>query len=230
MTTSGTAIPRPGNKARRSHKYLSDNNLRFDHRGMRKQYAASCTSAPRFSWVLEALVQRLRSTADPNEGVRGRLRARARRQILGLLTALCLTLNAAAQVSDPAPVALSNAKTETSSRARHVPPCSGPPSRFGTAPPKPSPSAHSVTLSWKASVPRSKARKDAIKGYYVYRSLNSHKYSDADRLNPTPLRGTRCIDTDVKPHTTYFYAVKSVSATGTPSDFSSEISVVIPFP
>lgn len=92
------------------------------------------------------------------------------------------------------------------------------------------PSPHSVTLSWKASVPVSKSEKDAVKGYYIYRSQTSHKYADSDRLNPAPIAGTSCIDRTVAPHATYFYTIKSVTQGGEQSVLSEEVKAVVPFP
>lgn len=113
---------------------------------------------------------------------------------------------------------------------RKIPLCSGLPVEATAATLPAGAPSHSVTLSWKKSVPRSKKPKDRIKGYYIYRSQESHDFSDSNRLNSEPLAGTRCVDTDVKPRGTYFYSVKAVSVAGTPSDFSQQVTVVIPFP
>src|SRR5208282_4166656 len=56
---------------------------------------------------------------------------------------------------------------------------------------------HSVTLSWNAAVPASNLPGDAIKGYYVYRSVTSRSYSESNRISQAPVRGTRCIDAAV---------------------------------
>jgi hypothetical protein len=92
------------------------------------------------------------------------------------------------------------------------------------------PDPHFVTLSWKAAVPASNSPWDAIKGYYVYRSLTSHTYPENARISEAPLPGTRCIDTDVEPRKTYFYVVKSVTESGKQSPSSIEIRAVVPSP
>jgi hypothetical protein len=102
---------------------------------------------------------------------------------------------------------------------------------FSSQPPsqlKPDP--HFVTLSWKAAVPASNSPQDAIKGYYVYRSLTSHASSESSRISEAPLRGTRCSDTDVEPRKAYYYTVKSVTEGGKQSASSIEIRAVVPSP
>jgi hypothetical protein len=89
---------------------------------------------------------------------------------------------------------------------------------------------HSVTLTWNAAVPGSNAPRDAIKGYYIYRSLISHRYGESDRMNQAPLRASQCVDTTVEPRRTYFYVVKSVTEGGRQSDSSAEIKAVVPSP
>lgn len=89
---------------------------------------------------------------------------------------------------------------------------------------------HSVTLSWKPSLPISTSPRDAIRGYYVFRSLKSGAYTDRDRISILPLAGTRCIDATVKPRNTYYYVVKSLAENSAESVVSAEIKAVIPFP
>lgn len=89
-------------------------------------------------------------------------------------------------------------------------------------------SSHSVTLTWKESIPASRSARDIVQGYYVYRSLKSHKYAKSDRLNTEPIAGTSCMDRAVKPRATYFYSVKGVSQGGVESEFSDEVKAVIP--
>jgi hypothetical protein len=91
-------------------------------------------------------------------------------------------------------------------------------------------SHHSVTLSWKASVPVSKSPQDAVKGYYIYRSRLSHKLTLGDRMNAHPILETGCIDRAVDPHTTYFYSVTAFSQGGAQSIFSHEAKAVVPYP
>jgi hypothetical protein len=89
---------------------------------------------------------------------------------------------------------------------------------------------HSVTLSWNAAVAASNSPRDAIKGYYVYRSSASHTYAESDRISESPLQGTRCVDTAVEARKTYFYIVKAVTEGGKQSGSSIEIKAVVPFP
>jgi len=98
------------------------------------------------------------------------------------------------------------------------------------APSQSTPHRHSVTLSWKAAPPMSNSPQDAIKGYYVYRSLTSHTYAEGNRISESPVRGTECVDTTVDPKKTYFYIVKAVTEGGKQSNSSIEIKALIPFP
>jgi hypothetical protein len=111
-------------------------------------------------------------------------------------------------------------------------PCSGTLSSSspGQTPASANSPSHSVTLTWNAAVPASTPPRDAIKGYYVYRSLTSHQYGEGDRMNHAPLRATQCVDATVEPRKTYFYVVKSVTEGGRQSDSSAEIKAVVPFP
>lgn len=93
-----------------------------------------------------------------------------------------------------------------------------------------SPHPHSVTLSWNAAAPASHSPRDAIKGYYVYRSQTSHTYSESSRISDSLLRGTQCVDTNVEPKKTYFYVVKTVTENGEQSGSSLEIKAVVPSP
>jgi hypothetical protein len=89
---------------------------------------------------------------------------------------------------------------------------------------------HSVTLSWNAALPTSNSLRDAISGYYVYRSLKSHAYPENSRISQVPLPGTRCVDSSVDAGETYFYTVKSVTEGAKQSSSSIEIRAVVPFP
>jgi hypothetical protein len=116
--------------------------------------------------------------------------------------------------------------------AGDAPPCSGASSRPspGKAPSDASRHPHSVTLSWNATVPASNSPKDAIKGYYVYRSLTSKTYAESNRISESPVHGTRCVDPTVEPRKTYFYVVKTLTEGGKLSGSSIEIRAVVPFP
>ena len=87
-----------------------------------------------------------------------------------------------------------------------------------------------MTLSWKASVPRSNSKQDAILGYYVYRSLTSNQYDDSNPINAAPLPGTQCVDTAVEPQGTYFYVVRAVAGNRLKSNPSNQATAPIPFP
>jgi len=91
-------------------------------------------------------------------------------------------------------------------------------------------SPHAVTLSWNPGIPRSNAPADAIKGYYVYRSLSSQTYAERNRMNDVLLQGTRCVDTSVEAGNTYYYAVKTITVGGGQSGLSKEIKAVVPSP
>lgn len=116
-------------------------------------------------------------------------------------------------------------------RAADGPSCTGVVrSSTGAAPPEATRPPHSVTLSWHAAVPASSSPRDAIKGYYVYRSLTSRNYAETSRISEFPVAGTRCVDTTVEPQKTYFYVVKAVTESGTQSGSSIEIRAVVPSP
>jgi hypothetical protein len=91
-------------------------------------------------------------------------------------------------------------------------------------------SRHTILLSWTASNPASKEEKDAVKGYYIYRSRVSHRYPPKSRLNEAPIAGTSCVDRSALPRTMYFYSVKAVSQSGVQSLFSGEAKAVIRTP
>jgi hypothetical protein len=143
--------------------------------------------------------------------------------VLGMIVLVSLTgvgrsKNQATQKLDPF-------ATIGSSRSAEIPPCSGPAVGHAAAL---KPHQHSVTLSWNAAVSASHSPRDAIQGYYVYRSLASHTYGEGNRLSESPLRETRCVDNAVEPRKTYYYVVKSVTEGGRRSAFSVEIKAVIP--
>jgi len=110
--------------------------------------------------------------------------------------------------------------------------CNGASSRAagGHAPSQGTLHPHSVTLSWNAAVPASNSPRDAVKGYYVYRSFASHTYAEGNRISGSLVRGTQCVDTTVDPQKTYFYVVKAVTEGGEQSGSSIEIKAVVPSP
>jgi hypothetical protein len=120
-------------------------------------------------------------------------------------------------------------ETQAKLQADPIPSCSGDLSAPAAEVPRGS-KPHLVTLSWKASVPISTSPRDAIRGYYVFRSRKSGVYSDRDRISIFPLAGTRCIDATVEPRNIYYYVVKSLAESSAESVVSTEIKAVIPFP
>lgn len=124
-----------------------------------------------------------------------------------------LAISGIAQVRGQLPHAPSQGEAKAATTAQNVPACASTSSSSssGHAPSNVNPSAHFVTLSWKASVPRSSSQQDSIQGYYVYRSLTSNSYDDSNRINSKPLPGTHCIDTAVTRPGKYFYVVKAVA-------------------
>jgi hypothetical protein len=152
-------------------------------------------------------------------------------RISGMLLGVCtaLTVSAISQIS--APTQASSSLAPVAGHPEAIPSCSGStpgPSAAHAA--QASPAPHSVTLSWKASIPASKSQPDAIQGYYVYRSLKSQTYPESSRISFSPVLGTVCVDTTVEPRTTYYYVVKAVSQTGTKSGLSNETKAVVPSP
>jgi hypothetical protein len=111
-----------------------------------------------------------------------------------------------------------------------IPACNGSGLNAGRASSQVNPHPHYVTLSWNAAVPASKSARDAIKGYYVYRSLTSQTYGESNRISETPVKGTRCIDSNVEARATYFYVVRAITEGGKQSGSSLEIKAVVPFP
>jgi len=157
-------------------------------------------------------------------------------RVLGALLAafLSLAISGIAQVSEQLPHAPTKGVATTAPSAQEAPPCASPSpsSSAGGAPSQVSPKTHSVTLSWKASVPRSSSKQDAIQGYNVYRTLNSNQYDNASKMNTKPLPGTQCVDTAVEPGRTYFYVVKALdrNGSGKESGPSNQATAPIPFP
>ena len=155
-------------------------------------------------------------------------------RVLGAFPALVLylTISGVAQVGVQPPHAPIEGTATTVPPAQDLPPCTSAlsSSSAGRAPSQVNPRAHSVTLSWKASVPQSSSKPDAIQGYNVYRSLKSNNYNDHNRINSKPVAGTQCVDMAVEPRNIYFYVVKAVAVSGRESGSSNEARAPIPFP
>ncbi len=173
--------------------------------------------------------------------VRRRMNIRKRRLSIpikvahAVLVVVFVTVSGVGQVKSQAPQAPSVGDGKAA-QATEIPMCHGASSgssaglSSGHGPVPGSAHPHSVTLSWNAAVAASNSPRDAIKGYYVYRSSASHTYAESDRINESPLQGTRCVDTAVEARKTYFYIVKAVTEAGKQSRASIEIKAVVPFP
>ena len=85
--------------------------------------------------------------------------------------------------------------------------------------------AHTVRLSWNASIPPSNSPADAIKGYNIYRRIPGKSF---EKINTDLIRGTSCVDYLVTTGQTYYYQTRAVSATGAVSKPSPEAKAVIP--
>jgi hypothetical protein len=78
---------------------------------------------------------------------------------------------------------------------------------------------HSVALSWTAST-------SAVIGYNTYSStVSGGPYT---KLTSTPDAGLSYTDSTVQAGQTYFYVVTSVDSSNVESDFSAQVSAVIP--
>jgi len=91
-------------------------------------------------------------------------------------------------------------------------------------------SAHTVALSWGASVPSPDHAK--ADGYCLYRSKTQNDAKlekdckECELLTQKPISGTACIDNTVIDSQTYYYAVAGVNAAGM-SGASNEVSAFI---
>jgi fibronectin type 3 domain-containing protein len=93
---------------------------------------------------------------------------------------------------------------------------------------------HSVTLSWKASVPAAPLPEDAVTSYRVYRS-GSKKVQQipANRIECAFVSATSCVDKNVEPGRTYYYVATTVVKKGKyeiESARSKPIKVKVPSP
>lgn len=86
---------------------------------------------------------------------------------------------------------------------------------------KPAASIHTVKLTWDASPGN-------IKGYYVFRGESSGgPYSS---LTPSPVSALEYTDSDVESGQEYFYVVAAINNGGHESNYSQQVSVLIPSP
>jgi hypothetical protein len=92
---------------------------------------------------------------------------------------------------------------------------------------------HKVVLSWNASAFSSDPERKAV-GYCLYRSNKQHAAKnnptcvDCERINSTPIAGTRCVDDLVLDSATYYYAVTAINANGKISSAERETAAAIP--
>ena len=92
---------------------------------------------------------------------------------------------------------------------------------------------HKVTLTWHASVPPTNPNLTAV-GYCLYRSKKknvarkSATCSDCERVTPTPIARTGCVDDLVENGATYYYVATAIAPGGQLSSSSNEITVAIP--
>jgi hypothetical protein len=96
------------------------------------------------------------------------------------------------------------------------------------------PASHSVRLSWNASVPATPSPDDKVTSYKIYRSTSKHvQRIPANRINCDFTAATTCIDKNVEPSTTYYYAATAVAGKTAKkpereSDCSKPVKVKIP--
>ena len=86
---------------------------------------------------------------------------------------------------------------------------------------------HSVKLTWNPSVPVSTSTRDAIVGYFVYRSKKPHD-RNAKQINRSLIAGTTFVDVHVEPGKVYYYTTRAKSAGGMLSGPSNEAQAAIP--
>ncbi len=92
---------------------------------------------------------------------------------------------------------------------------------------------HTVTLSWKASLPSAHPEDNTV-GYCLYRSQKKHvakknaRCSECEQVNAVPIVGTSCVDDLVADGATYYYVSTAINPQGTLSTSSNEIPVSIP--
>lgn len=94
------------------------------------------------------------------------------------------------------------------------------PSKVSVAGTGVSSTAHSVALNWVAS------SSSNVAGYYVYRSAVSG--SSYTRLTSSPVNALKYTDGAVSAGATYYYAVTTVSTSGSESGYSGQVVATIP--
>ncbi|MBZ5501221.1 MAG: choice-of-anchor D domain-containing protein [Acidobacteriia bacterium] len=90
----------------------------------------------------------------------------------------------------------------------------------GTGAAAPSPSPHSVALSWTAST------SSGVTGYNVYRSpVSGGPYA---MVSPSRVAATQYTDSTVQSAQTYYYVITAVDSSNAESAYSNEASAAIP--
>lgn len=90
---------------------------------------------------------------------------------------------------------------------------------------------HSITLSWKASVPTNSKPRNQVAGYNIYRSESGHcagPSKDCREINHVLIKGTTCVDYSVRSGRTYTYGAQAVSVSAVTSVFSNEAKATVP--
>ena len=90
----------------------------------------------------------------------------------------------------------------------------------------PVPPHQGLLLRWKASAPASASKRDAVKGYYVYRRAPKDIYGGP--MNSLLIQGTTCADPSAESGKTYIYTTRAVSASDGLSKPAKETSVSVP--
>lgn len=85
-------------------------------------------------------------------------------------------------------------------------------SLFASSSAKSLPTAHSVKLSWNASIPATPSPEDAVTGYRIYRSTSKPVLRvPTNRIDCEFVSVTSCIDKNVESGTTYYYSATAVA-------------------
>ena len=83
------------------------------------------------------------------------------------------------------------------------------------------PGQHSVTLSWTAS------NSSDVVGYDVFRGTQ-HNGPYPTKLNSSPQAGATFTDSTVQSGVTYYYVVTAENTNHVQSDYSNEVTAVVP--
>lgn len=92
-------------------------------------------------------------------------------------------------------------------------------------------SKHKVRLTWQASVPANAKKGNQVAGYNVYRSESGHcerPGKHCTEINRALIKGTSCVDYEVRSGRTYTYRAQAVSVSAAASGLSNEAKATIP--